>query len=120
MPQRLEEQEREITAELPADSSGQHASRALSSSSPSWLQLISTGVSGVISIYVAAKILAWLPECLRMVILPSGGVSHDPWAWAPLVLDLAAAIAVAAPTSFRSFLDFCRGFFRGGRTPNQE
>lgn len=53
----------------------------------------------------AWKAAAWLPDCLAMVKLPAGGVSHDPWCWAPLVLDLLALVAIAAPVSFRSILD---------------
>lgn len=61
------------------------------------------------------KAFAWFPECLNLVKLPSGGVSHDPWSWAPLVLDLAAAVAIAAPVSFRNLLELAKGLRPGGR-----
>jgi hypothetical protein len=97
-----------ITRELPATCSTPQPSAPPCSPDPSWRQLISHAISGSISLYIAAKLLAWLPECIRMIRLPAGGVSHDPWAWAPLILDLAAAIAVAAPTSFGRLLELAR------------
>jgi len=71
-------------------------------------EAIGHGLSTLLAIWTAAKVLAYLPDCLRLVVQPSGQISHDPWAWAPLVLDLAAAVAVASPVSFRSLLDFAR------------
>jgi len=65
----------------------------------SWQQLISRGITGGINLFIAAKILALLPICLEVLKLPNGTVSHDPWSWAPIGLDLLAAVAVAAPTS---------------------
>lgn len=108
------EPEREITGELPAGFSSPHSSAAVSSPVVSWPGLISHAVSAALSAAIAGKALAWAPACLQVAMLPSGGVSHDPWAWAPLVLDLAAVVAVAAPVSFRSFLDFARGLRLGG------
>jgi hypothetical protein len=70
--------------------------------------VVSNAVAGVVSLVLAAGILAWLPECLACVRLPAGGVSHDPWAWAPFVLDLGAAVAVAAPTSLGKIVDAVR------------
>jgi hypothetical protein len=99
---------RRITQELPESSSTPRPSAPASGPAPSWQQLISHAISGGISLYIASRLLAWLPECLRMIQLPTGGVTHDPWAWAPLVLDFAAAIAVAAPTSFGRLLDLVR------------
>jgi hypothetical protein len=54
------------------------------------------------------RVLSWFADCLALVRLPSGGVTHDPWCWAPLVVDLAAAVAIAAPTSCRDLLGFLR------------
>lgn len=65
---------------------------------------MSAGLAGL----ALVKVLAWFPACLRIAILPTGGVSHDPWSWIPVVLNLSAAVAIAAPLSFRSILDFFR------------
>jgi hypothetical protein len=102
--------DRKITQELPESSSTPRPSGRDSSPEASWRLLISHVISGGISLYIAARLLAWLPECMLLIRLPTGGVSHDPWAWVPLVLDLAAAIAVAAPTSFGRLLDVAKVF----------
>jgi hypothetical protein len=90
-------------------------SAGYSSPLPSWPQLISHALSTTLALVTVVKILSWFPTCLDMVRLPTGGVSHDVWAWAPLVLDLGAAVAVAAPVSFRSVLDLVRGVWRAGK-----
>jgi len=70
-----------------------------------WAEVAPQVASAAVAIVTAWKAAAWLPDCLAMVKLPAGGVSHDPWCWAPLVLDLLALVAIAAPVSFRSILD---------------
>jgi hypothetical protein len=97
-----------ITRELPAVSSTPQPSAPPSTSQAFWLQLTRHLIAGAISLAIAAKLCSWFPHCLAMVKLPTGGVSHDPWSWAPLALDLAALVAVAAPTSFRNLLDAAR------------
>jgi hypothetical protein len=104
----LETEKREITQELPASSSGPQQSDSSSTPQAFWLQLTRHLVSGAVSLAIAAKLCSWFPTCLELVKLPAGGVSHDPWCWAPLVLDLGALVAVAAPTSFRSLLDLVK------------
>lgn len=59
-----------------------------------------------VALFTAYKAAAWLPTTLEILKTPDGGVSHDPWTWAPFVLCLATLVAVAAPVSFRSVVDF--------------
>jgi hypothetical protein len=92
----------------PESSSGPLPSPGDSSSAASWRQLIGHALTSALAIITVVKVLSWFPQCLAMVRLPAGGVSHDPWSWAPLVLDLGAAIAVAAPVSFRSLLELAK------------
>jgi hypothetical protein len=74
----------------------------------SWPQAIRHGISGLIALFTVTRLVVWFPQCLEMIHLPAGGVTHDLWAWAPLVLDLGAIVAVASPTSFRNLLDLAR------------
>jgi hypothetical protein len=97
-----------ITQELPDASSTPQPSGQPSTSQAFWLQLTRNLIAGGISLGIAAKLCSWFPTCLELVRLPAGGVTHDPWSWAPLVLDLAALVAVAAPTSFRNLMDVVR------------
>lgn len=69
--------------------------------------------SSVVAMFTAWKAAEWLPTCLSMVRLPSGGVSHDYLAWAPLLLDLLALVAIGAPVSFKSILDVAHAFWPG-------
>lgn len=93
----------------PSGSSSPSPSVGPSSVPASWPAVFGHGISAALATFTVVKVLGWLPTCLALIRLPSGGVSHDPWAWAPLVLDLAAVVAVAAPVSFRSLLDLARG-----------
>lgn len=104
----LQTEERTPTAELPASSSVPAPSHGSSSQAVQWPQLIGHALSAGLAAFTAAKALAWFPECLAMVRLPTGGVTHDPWAWVPLALDLAAVVAVASPVSFRSLLELVK------------
>ena len=63
--------------------------------------------STALAAFTVVKVLSWFPYCLQMVKLPEG-ISHDPLAWLPLCLDLAAAIAVAAPVSFRNLIELTK------------
>lgn len=92
----------------PESSSGPAPSGGLSTPPVSWPELTKHALSTVLAIFTATKVLSWFPACLDMVRLPTGGVSHDVWAWLPLVLDLGAAVAVAAPVSFRSLTDLVK------------
>jgi hypothetical protein len=93
----------------PESCSGPLPSAGPSSAPASGLAIIGHAISAGIAGFTATKVLSWLPECLQLVRLPAGGVSHDLWAWAPLALDLAAVVAIAAPVSFRSLLELARG-----------
>jgi hypothetical protein len=97
----------------PGGSSGQLSVPGGCPAPQSWRDVVMHGMSTALAVYTAGRALAFLPVCLSIVQLPTGGVSHDLWSWAPLVLDLGAVVAVAAPVSFRSALDFARGFRRG-------
>jgi hypothetical protein len=95
----------------PVSSSGPLSSAGSSTPRVSWPELIKHAFSTILAIFTATKVLSWFPACLDMVRLPTGGVSHDVWAWAPLVLDLGAAVAVAAPVSFRSVTDLVKALW---------
>lgn len=92
----------------PASNSGGPLLASPSSPPASWQQVIGHALSTGLGAIAVVKAFAWLPECLSLIRLPSGGVSHDPWSWAPLVLDLAAAVAIAAPVSFRNALEIVK------------
>jgi hypothetical protein len=101
----------------PSASSGPVPSDSGSTSPASGvLALVGHGLSAGLSCLALTKVLSWFPECLALVKLPGGGVTHDPWSWAPLVLDLCAAVAIAAPTSWRDLLGFLRGLRLPGRS----
>ena len=95
----------------PGNSSGLAPSAGSSTPLVSWPELIKHALSTILAIFTATKVLSWFPACLDMVRLPTGGVSHDVWSWAPLVLDLGAAVAVAAPVSFRSVTDLVKAIW---------
>lgn len=95
----------------PGNSSGPVSSPGFSTPPVSWPELIKHALSTILAIFTATKVLSWFPACLDMVRLPTGGVSHDIWAWAPIVLDLGAAVAVAAPVSFRSVTDLAKALW---------
>jgi hypothetical protein len=105
-----------MTNEKPPESSSSPALPPAPSSSPASASLTSIGhvISGATAAVVAWQAARWLPECLALIRLPSGTVSHDPWAWAPFVLDLAAVVAVAAPVSFKNLLEAAKGFLARG------
>lgn len=98
----------EITAS-PENSSTPQPSPGSSLQVASWPALIGHALSTSLALFTSVKILAWFPECLTMVKLPAGGVTHDIWAWVPLALDVGAAIAVASPVSFKSLLELAKG-----------
>jgi hypothetical protein len=98
-----------MTSRKPEASSTRPSLAPVSSRPPSsWPEVAAHVASGVVSLTLAFGILAWLPVCLDFIRLPAGGVTHDPWAWAPFALDLGAAVAVAAPTSFGRIVDVIR------------
>jgi len=78
--------------------------------------IASHALSTAVAIYVAAKVCGWLPTTLALIRLPDGTVSHDAWAWAPLLLNLTALVAIASPVSFRAILDLGRAI----RAPGQQ
>jgi len=69
---------------------------------------IGHALSATVAVFTAAKVAAWLPSCLSLVILPGGKVSHDPWSWVPLGGALFALVAIGAPVSFSSVLSFAK------------
>ena len=92
----------------PASYSGPALSAGPSSPPASWQQVALHALSTALAGFTVVKAFAWFPECLSLIKLPSGGVSHDLWSWAPLVLDLTAVIAIAAPVSFKSLLELAK------------
>lgn len=103
------------TPGLPAGSSGPAPLGSSSTSAASGvLALLGHAMSATLALVALWRVLSWFPTCLAFVRTPTG-VSHDPWAWLPLVLDLTAAIAIAAPVSLKSFLDFARTLRLPGR-----
>jgi hypothetical protein len=92
----------------PAGSCGAPLSASLSSPPLSWQQATSHAASAALAGLATWKAFAWFPACLALVRLPQGGVSHDPWSWLPLLLDLGAVVAIAAPVSFHNFLELVK------------
>ena len=96
----------------PENSCGQALPPGASSAQVSGLrEAVPRLTSAAVAIVTAYKAAEWLPTCLAMLRLPSGGISHDPWCWAPTVLDLLALVAIGAPISFRNILDVAAAFW---------
>lgn len=91
------------------DSSPLRPSPGSSTARPSWQQITSQLVGSAVVLGTALKLASWFGPCLEIVKLPAGGVTHDLWSWAPLVCDVLAIVAVAAPVSFRSLLELAKG-----------
>lgn len=97
----------------PANSSGDPASPGSSSPPQSLREIVPHITSAAVAIVTAIKAASWLPNCLSILMLPGGRISHDLWCWAPLVLDLLALVAIAAPVSFGNLLELAARL-RGG------
>jgi hypothetical protein len=71
----------------------------------SWKDIARHSLSAGLASWVAYLAGKHLPRTLALIEIPSGGVSHDLWAWLPFLANLASLVAIAAPVSFRSLLD---------------
>jgi hypothetical protein len=97
------------TPESSASSSGQVPSVSPATSQASPWQLIGHAISGSVAAVTGVALARWFPACLDLVKLPTGGVSHDLWAWLPLAFDVAGIAFVASPVSFLNLVQVLKG-----------
>jgi hypothetical protein len=107
------------SSDSPAGSSSPPSQPGSFSAPPSWQATASHAISGGIAGFTAYKLITWLPNCLDFLRLPTGGISHDPYCWAPLILALGGIVAVASPTSFANLVSLAKyvPFLRLGSEP---